>query len=270
MAAYNWLTSDLPEQPKDQEGGFFEDLLAEETAAAVCPPGLDCLKGVDKIGIRREEHPLTEPAGPNENVEYTRIYSRRYRVYNTSEQQQIFCVRNDVTDHGTMIYITDYLQNEEMLRIEVRTGTQCCSFCSSKGKGFGAVVATPDGKVIGKVKQEKSCFTQRLSLLIPPDEQGDDSITAGMISFCEVPFGNIIRMFSDREFTITAPDGSEEMGRIARKSTCSNGVENPDDYSVMFPGDMEVQMKCLFIGALFLMDRMLYDNRGTRNNILCC
>ena len=42
------------------------------------------------------------------------------------------------------------------------------------------------------------------------------------------------------------------------------GVTDADNFGVMFPADWDVESKALFLGAVFLIDFVHFENKGNR------
>ena len=57
-----------------------------------------------------------------------------------------------------------------------------------------------------------------------------------------------------------------EYGKITKKwsGLMKEGITDADNFGVVFPVDWEVQWKALFLGAVFLIDFVHFENKGDR------
>ncbi len=56
-----------------------------------------------------------------------------------------------------------------------------------------------------------------------------------------------------------------EYGKITKKwsGLLKEGFMDADNFGVMFPGEWDVKLKALFLGAVFLIDFVHFENKGT-------
>ena len=67
----------------------------------------------------------------------------------------------------------------------------------------------------------------------------------------------------DVEFKVMSPDGSTEVGKISKQwsGLLKEAFTDADNFGISFPMDLDVRMKAVLIGALFLIDFMFFEKK---------
>ena len=136
---------------------------------------------------------------------------------------------------------------------------------------FSMAVLTEDGRVIMRVMRPFRFYFHRAEVL---DSKGQ---TIGAI---ERRFALLRRIYSvtdssaKEEFQLFGPvlhpwtfqikkDGVE-YGKITKKwsGLLKEGFTDADNFGVMFPAAWDVKLKALFLGAVFLIDFVHFENKG--------
>jgi len=66
----------------------------------------------------------------------------------------------------------------------------------------------------------------------------------------------------DIEFTVKTPDGNE-VGKVSKKwsGITKEMFSSADTFGVSFPMDLDVKLKAVLIGAVFLIDFMYFEEK---------
>ena len=67
----------------------------------------------------------------------------------------------------------------------------------------------------------------------------------------------------DVEFQVLSPDGSTEVGKISKQwsGLLREAFTDADNFGISFPMDLDVRMKAVLLGALFLIDFMFFEKQ---------
>ena len=67
----------------------------------------------------------------------------------------------------------------------------------------------------------------------------------------------------DVEFKVLSPDGTNECGRISKQwsGVLREAFTDADNFGISFPMDLDVRMKAVLMGALFLIDYMFFEKQ---------
>ena len=84
----------------------------------------------------------------------------------------------------------------------------------------------------------------------------------------------------DVEFKVMSPDGSTEVGKISKQwsGLAREAFTDADNFGISFPMDLDVRMKAVLMGAVFLIDFMFFEKKANeessknrnRRFIYCC
>jgi len=120
------------------------------------------------------------------------------------------------------------------------------------------VVESPVGQVCGYVQQGCACADAKFSVL-DAQQQAVLSID-GPRGCCE---GCSNYPLKEGEYTIMTSDGAQEVGKLT-KHWMGYGFESlttKDKFVVAFPLDLDVRMKAVLIGAVFIIDYMYFEHK---------
>ncbi len=136
---------------------------------------------------------------------------------------------------------------------------------------FTIVVLTENGQVILRVIRPFRFYFHRADVV---DSQGQ---TIGVI---ERRFSVLRRIYSvlnssgEEVFKLLGPilhpwtfqirNDGVEYGKITKKwsGLLKEGFTDADNFGVMFPAEWDVKLKALFLGAVFLIDFVHFENKG--------
>lgn len=110
-----------------------------------------------------------------------------------------------------------------------------------------AEVVDSQGQVLGQIERRFSVLRRIYSVL---DSSGEEVFQL---------FGPILH-----PWTFQIRKDGVECGRIFKKwsGLLKEGFTDADNFSVMFPAEWDVRLKGLFLGAVFLMDFLHFENKG--------
>jgi len=228
---------------------------------AGCPPGLEYLTHVDQIIVKQQVELLEAFTGWEQANKYKIMNSMGQQIYFAAEESGC-CMRQCCgANRSFTIHIHDNM-SQEVLRVsrEFKCCASCCgSWCACIGACSNDVeVTTPNGEVIGKIKQECSFWKPRFRIKTP--EGGTVAYINGPCCQCSGP------CCPDIKFHVTDSSDTTEIGKICKKwSGVKEIFTDADNFSISFPMDMDVRMKSTFIGALFLIDFMYFEDNNKDN-----
>ena len=103
------------------------------------------------------------------------------------------------------------------------------------------------GNLLGTLKREFSLFRRIYSIFDPNGRQ-------------------IFQLFGPilRPWTFEIRNDSKELGKITKKWTgfLKEGFTDADNFGVTFPNNWSNEQKALFLGAVFLIDFVHFENKG--------
>jgi hypothetical protein len=70
------------------------------------------------------------------------------------------------------------------------------------------------------------------------------------------------------EFQILSKDGSTQVGKISKQwsGLLREAFTDADNFGLSFPIDLDVRMKAVMLGALFLIDFMFFEKQNNQEN----
>ncbi|ELT93599.1 hypothetical protein CAPTEDRAFT_180693 [Capitella teleta] len=236
--------------------------MERPSVAAGCPPGLEYLTQIDQLVVKQQ-------------VEIMELITswecaNKYRVMNSVGQQVYFAQEESETcmrqccgpSRSFIIHITDNA-GREVLRL--KRDFKCCAMglCWCAGMSccsHEVVVESPVGQIIGYVRHSASAWRPKFTLYTG-DEQEIGHIK-GPLCICKGP------CCGDIDFPVMSNDGETKIGNVAKQwsGALREFFTDADTFSISFPMDMDVKMKGVMIGALFLIDFMFFEESKNNNH----
>jgi len=109
-----------------------------------------------------------------------------------------------------------------------------------------AEIVDPQGRVLGTIERRFSILRRVYSVF---DSQGDEIYQL---------FGPILH-----PWTFLIKNDGIEYGKITKKwsGLMKEGFTDADNFGVAFPGEWDASLKALFLGAVFLIDFVHFENK---------
>uniref|UniRef100_A0A3B3Z7I1 Phospholipid scramblase n=1 Tax=Periophthalmus magnuspinnatus TaxID=409849 RepID=A0A3B3Z7I1_9GOBI len=220
-----------------------------------CPPGLEYLTQIDQILVQQK-------------VDYAEMIigwemSNNYDIKN-SMGQQIFTAREDDRNFFTMqfygplrpftIHIHDNF-GREILTVTrpIKCASCCCPCCLQEVE-----IQSPPGFPIGYVEQNWHPFLPKFTVL--------DATRSAQLKI-KGPFCDC-KCCSDVVFEVLSRDEEAVVGQISKQwgGFLQEGFSDADNFGISFPMDLDVKVKAVLLGAVFLIDFMYFETNKNDNN----
>jgi len=136
---------------------------------------------------------------------------------------------------------------------------------------FTIAVLAEDGRVIMRVLRPFRFYFHRAEVV---DSQGQSlgvierrfSILRRIYSVFDRSGGEVCRLFGPilHPWTFEIRKGEVEVGKITKKwsGLWKEGFTDADNFAVTFPAEWDVRLKALFVGAVFLIDYVHFENKN--------
>jgi len=224
---------------------------------AGCPPGLEYLTQVDQLLVRQEVELLEVMTGYETNNRYAILNSMGQQIYYAKEDTSCFQRNCCGPSRGFTINITD---NAGQPVMRISRDFKCCAGCSwcacSSCCYLEVIVEAPVGTVVGYARQSQSCCLPKYKIL---DAEFDElAHIVGPFCVCGC---------SDVNFPVMSSKTNDEIGQVTKQwsGLARELFTTADHFSISFPQDMDVRMKAIYLGALFLIDFMYFENKDNNN-----
>jgi uncharacterized protein YxjI len=136
---------------------------------------------------------------------------------------------------------------------------------------FTIDVLTEDGQVIMRVRRPFRFYFHRAEVV---DAQGQSlgvierrfSVLRRIYSVFDSSGREVLQLFGPtlHPWTFQIKKAGIEHGKIIKKwsGLLKEGFTDADNFGVMFPAEWDVKLKALFLGAVFLVDFVHFENKG--------
>lgn len=225
-----------------------------------CPPGLEYLCEVDQLLVKQQ-------------VELFEVFTgwetaNRYKVQNSLGQQVYFASEESDTisrqccgaSRGFVMHITDN-SGQEVIRVSRDFKCCVCCSCFACDDSFAHVVQVeaPVGQIVGYVKQRQSCI-RPYYIITDANHEEVFSITGPPCCFMGCTW--------EQEFTVNGRDGYTQIGKVSKQwsGLLKELFTDADNFGISFPMDLDVRMKAVMLGAVFLIDFMYYENNQSSSS----
>ncbi|XP_037288953.2 phospholipid scramblase 2 [Rhipicephalus microplus] len=213
-----------------------------------CPPGLEYLTRIDQMLVHQQLQ-LLEMLVPYEQ-------QNKYVVKNT--MGQFIFMANEESDLASRcclgscrpfeMALLDYRSVEVMRLYRPLRCDSCLCFCCLQVMDVHA----PPGTIIGSLRQECTAVFPLFSVL---DSRGN------VVLQIQGPFCTTAALCNDIVFDITTRDGKTKIGQITKNwsGLLREAFTDVDNFTVVFPIDLDVRMKAVLLGAAFLIDFIYFE-----------
>ncbi|MBN2476698.1 MAG: hypothetical protein JXB62_18955 [Pirellulales bacterium] len=136
---------------------------------------------------------------------------------------------------------------------------------------FSIAVMTDDGQVILRVVRPFRFYFHRAEIV---DSQGRllgtiqrrFSILRRIYSVLDSSGQEVFQLFGPllHPWTFRIQAGGDEFGKITKKwsGLMKEGFTDADNFGVTFPAEWDIRAKAIFLGAVFLIDFVHFENKG--------
>jgi len=158
------------------------------------------------------------------------------------------------------MHITDNLGQEV---IRVQREFKCCAgwscFAFSECCAMELTIEAPPGQRVGTIKQLYGCCVPKFDVL-----DADGQKVFGMDGPCCKC--QAVCCTEDIEFRILSAVNNVQVGRLSKQwgDLVREMFTKADNFGVSFPVDLDVRMKAVLLGAVFLIDFMYFERRRKR------
>ncbi|XP_071165700.1 phospholipid scramblase 1-like isoform X3 [Mytilus edulis] len=218
-----------------------------------CPKGLEYLASVDQLLVKQKVEAIEAITGFETNNKYEIVNSLGQRVYQAVEDT-CCCTRNCCG--STRPFDIKIMDNRNTEVIHLSRGLRCsscwCPCCLQR-----VTVEAPPGQVVGYVSQAWSLCKPRFKI----ENAEGETVLRIKGPCCQW------EMCGDIEFDVHTEDETTFVGRVTKQWT-GLGKElftDADNFGISFPVDLDIKMKAVMIGAVFLLDFMFYENNKKKN-----
>ncbi|XP_074657461.1 phospholipid scramblase 1-like [Tubulanus polymorphus] len=227
---------------------------APQGKPANCPPGLEYLTQVDQLLVHQQIELLEAFTGFETNNKYEIKNSMGQRVYFAAEDTSC-CTRNCCGPSRPFeIQIMDNSGREVIhLHRPLRCSTCWCPCCLQKVE-----VSAPVGNNIGYIKQAWSICSPKFYI----QDSKEETVLQiqGPCFHCSI--------CGDVEFQVLSADGDVQVGKISKQWSgfAKELFTDADNFGIQFPMDLDVNIKAVMVGAVFLIDFMFFEKEDNKEN----
>ncbi|CAH1776140.1 unnamed protein product [Owenia fusiformis] len=235
-----------------QPQGFME----KPAGTAGCPPGLEYLTLIDQLLVHQQVEMLEVITGFETKNKYQIKNSMGQQIYFAQEESSC-CERQCCgPQRGFIMHITDNSGKEVITCTrEFKCCAGCC-WCACCDCGAMTLKVEANGEFCGMVRQTCSKWSPRYQILDAQDQTIFD--IQGPCCVCDGPCCPM-----DQEFMLLSSNTGDEVGKISKQYTgfVKEAFSTADNFGVNFPMDLDVKMKAVMIGAVFLIDFMFFEEK---------
>ncbi|XP_065179720.1 phospholipid scramblase 1-like [Sycon ciliatum] len=223
----------------------------EESAPSNCPQGLEYLLLIDQLLVHQKIELLELMTGFETENKYVVKNSLGQQVYYAKEVSDCATRQCCGPNRPFQMQITDNA-GKEVMRLDrpFRCGFQCC--CETQ-RPFLEVQAPP-GNPIGYVKSEACACVWPTFLLLDLNMQP--------ILRIHTPCCGVGCCDCSPKYPVRSMDG-QDVGLIQKQwsGLTKEMFTDADNFGVSFPMDLDVKMKGVMLGALFLIDFLFFETQ---------
>ncbi|XP_062988215.1 phospholipid scramblase 1-like isoform X5 [Elgaria multicarinata webbii] len=219
-----------------------------------CPPGLEYLSQVDHITVQQQMELLEMISGYETLNRYEVKNSLGQWLYFAAEENDDFNLNMYGAFRSFNIKLFDS-SNQPVIQLTRAFHCSCCC-CPCICCLQELEVQAPPGTPIGYIKQ-------RWHPCLPKfDIQNESGQTVLKI---DAPCVGC-RMYQDVHFEVKSLDQKATIGTITKLwgGLAREAATNASNFELRFPLDLDIKMKALVLGAVFLMDFMFFEQRHQR------
>ncbi|XP_050041648.1 phospholipid scramblase 2-like [Dermacentor andersoni] len=223
-----------------------------------CPAGLEYLAQIDQLLVHQAIQILEMLIPFEQQNKYVVKNSMGQFVFMALEQSDLLSRCFCGTIRPFQLSLLDY-RNVEVLRLfrPLRCNCSLCWCCLQEMD-----VRDASGASMGSIRMECTIIYPNFSIL---DSQGN------VVLLVKGPFCTTSICCQDVVFDILATDGVNKLGAITKTWTGAfrEAFTDADNFTVTFPMDLDVKIKAVLLGAVFIIDFVFFESSAGRNNMDC-
>lgn len=225
------------------------------------PQGLEYLTQLDQLLVHQLVEVLELVTGWETCNKYEIKNSLGQKVYFAREESGC-CMRQCCGPaRGFILHIEDNYQQEVMRLIrEFKCCAGCCWCANSECCQMEIVIEAPVGQPVGYVRQQYSKCPPKF--VVQDATEQPIFMIDGPVCLCRC-----VCCPSDINFHVSSYEGGVEVGKITKQwaGAVRELFTDADYFGVTFPRDLDVRMKAVLLGALFLIDFMYFEQQQNSN-----
>ncbi len=168
-------------------------------------------------------------------------------------------------------YVVSDLQGGRLYLAGEQRGSTLLRLFLKALRPFTILVVSEDGRQMLRVERPFRFFFHRAEVF---DEQGQSlgsierrfTLLRRVYSVFDASGREAFRLFGPilHPWTFQIKSEAGELGKITKKwsGLMKEGFTDADNFGVEFPVDWDVRLKALFLGAVFLIDFVHFENKG--------
>lgn len=220
------------------------------------PPGLEYLSQIDQLVIKQQVELLEMVTDIETNNKYKVKNSMGQTVYKAKEKSG-FCMRQCCGHNRSFKMEIKDNAGREVLKLDRPFNCNCICFpCCLHEMD---VLSPITGQKLGHIKQNWHLTHPRMTVY-------DSNMQA--VFKIEGPCCGC-NFCSDVNFQVKDMNGSQ-IGLVQKQWTgiIKESFTDADNFSVTFPIDLDVKLKAVLLGAVFLVDFMYFEEPANKDSIL--
>ncbi|ELT89117.1 hypothetical protein CAPTEDRAFT_223171 [Capitella teleta] len=232
--------------------------MQRPSVAAGCPPGLEYLTLIDQLLVKQQIELAEVLLGWECNNRYAITNSVGQQVYFCSEESDV-CMRQMCKNNRPFTFHVTDNTGQEVIRLnrEFKCCAMGCCWCAGMDCcAHEVTVEAPVGTVVGYATHRKSGWHPYITLYNADHEQV--AHVDGPCCVCNCP------CCGDIDFKVTSKDRSTEIGNISKhwSGAFQEVFTAAQNFQISFPMDMDVRIKAVMMGALFLVDFLYFEKQN--------
>jgi len=254
------MSKPVYQQQPGNNGGQQPTWMSRPRPLGNCPPGLEYLTQLDQLLIQQKVElfeAFTDIETKNKYVIKNSLGQQCYYAYEESDLCMRICCK---AGRGFNMHIVDNSGNPVLNLVRPFKCFAGCCWCAGACECCSDLIRIEDatGNLIGSINQNGSCWIPWFDVRDADDStvfkiKGPCCVCPGVCCTCDFPF----------EVLTTGPN-KEPVGRISKTYAgfTKELFTDASNFSLTFPGDLDVKMKGVLLGATFLIDMMFFEDNG--------
>ncbi|XP_071453283.1 phospholipid scramblase 1-like [Hetaerina americana] len=216
-----------------------------------CPRGLEYLTLMNQLIVYQKKSLLKIFAGCETRNKFTLVNSLGQIVYEAKEESDCLTRYCFGYIRPYEIEVKDTFGNE-VIHVYRRLACDSCCFPCYLQK---IEVSSPPGTIVGTIEQEWSIFIPKFRIC---DASGN------VVLLLRGPCITSSCCCNDVVFKVLSSDGETEVGTISKQwsGIATELFTDADKFGISFPQDLDVRMKAVLIGSVFLINSMFFERRN--------